>query len=301
MDDAVTFTDVSKSFGRVTAVDDLTRTLSVGESVALLGPNGAGKTTTIGLLLGLLRPDAGDVRVLGMAPDEAVASGSIAAMLQEGGLMPDVKVAELVDLVRGLYPDPLPMDQALETAGLGDLGGRLVNKLSGGQTQRLRFALALVGNPRTLVLDEPTAGLDVEARRTFWTSMRAYAASGRTVLFATHYLEEADENADRILVMSRGRVIADGPATEIKATVGGRTVRFTLDGQSSEGLDRLPGVKGMEIRGDSVTLSTADADETVAALYTSRGKVRDIEVTGADLEDAFLALTENDAQLTQAR
>ncbi len=290
---AVTLDGASKSFGAVHAVDAVDLTIRAGETVALLGPNGAGKSTTIGMLLGLRSPDTGTVRVLDITPGEAVAGGRIAAMLQEGGLMPDVTVAELVGFVRGLYPEPLPLGRVLETAGLAGLEKRRVDRLSGGQTQRLRLALALAGDPEVLVLDEPTAGMDVESRRAFWENMRAHAASGRTLLFATHYLEEADENADRVVVMTGGRVVADGPATEIKAAVGGRSVSFTLDGQPSEDLDRLPGVTAVEIRGDSVVLRTTDADTTVAELYASRGKVRDIEVTGADLEDAFLSLTES--------
>jgi len=218
---AIEIHDLHRSFGTVRAVDGLDLTIGKGESVAVLGPNGAGKSTTIAMLLGLLAPDAGSVAVWGMPPAEAVARGHIAAMLQEGGLMPGVTVAELVGFVRGLYPDPLPLDRVLEAAGPASLAGRRVDKLSGGQTQRVRFALALAGNPSVLVLDEPTSGMDVESRRAFWTSMRAEAAAGRTVLFATHYLEEADDNADHIVVVNGGRIVADGPATEIKAAAGG--------------------------------------------------------------------------------
>jgi ABC-2 type transport system ATP-binding protein len=212
-------------------------------------------------------------------------------MLQEGGLMPGVKVAELVGFVRALYPHPLPLDRVLETAGLTALAGRHVDRLSGGQTQRVRFALALAGNPSVLVLDEPTAGMDVESRRAFWTSMRAEAAAGRTVLFATHYLEEADDNADRIVVVNEGRVVADGPATEIKAAAGARTIRFSLAGGPLAGLEALPGVTTVEVHGDSVLLRSADPDATLRALLMARDEVKDIEVTGAGLEEAFLTLT----------
>lgn len=220
-----------------------------------------------------------------------MASGHIAAMLQQGGLIPGVKVVELVGFVRGLYPNPLPLDQVLETAGLAPLAGRHVDKLSGGQAQRVRFAMALVGNPSILVLDEPTAGMDVEARRRFWTSMRAEVAGGRTVLFATHYLEEADANADRIVVVNRGRIVADGSAPEIKAAAGGRTIRFSLADGSPTGLEHLPGVTAVETHAGRTLLRSADPDATLRALFASQAEVRDIEVSGAGLEEAFLALT----------
>jgi ABC-2 type transport system ATP-binding protein len=292
-EDAVVFEAVSKRYGAVQAVDKLSLTIKRGETVALLGPNGAGKSTSIGMLLGLIEPSGGTVRVLGGTPHAAVERGRIAAMLQDSGLMPGVKVGELLAFVRALYPRPMPLQRALAAAGLEGLTGRRVDRLSGGQAQRLRFAMALVADPEILVLDEPTAAMDVEARRAFWAAMRAEAATGRTVLFATHYLEEADENADRIVVIDQGRLIADGGATEIKALAGGRTVRFTLAGTSSDGLDRLPGVQAVELHGQTVLLRTSDADATVWALYHRRDQVRDLEVSGADLEEAFVALTGN--------
>jgi ABC-2 type transport system ATP-binding protein len=200
-------------------------------------------------------------------------------------------VAELLRFAAGLYPDPLPLERVLDVAALRELAGRRVDRLSGGQAQRLRFALALIGNPEVLLLDEPTAAMDVESRRAFWTAMRAEAAAGRTVLFATHYLEEAEEASDRVVVIARGRVVADGPPARIKAAVGGRTVRFTLTGRSTEGLERLPGVTAMEAHGQDVRLRCSDADATVWALYQRRDQVRDLEIAGADLEEAFLALT----------
>jgi ABC-2 type transport system ATP-binding protein len=288
---AIEFTNVSKSYGSVQAVRSLDLAVETGRTVALLGPNGAGKSTAIGMLLGLLRADSGMVQVFGGNPDSAVAQGRIGAMLQEGALVHGVTVRELVDFVRSLYPDPLPLDEVLRVAGLTDLARRRADQLSGGQTQRVRFALAIAGAPRLLVLDEPTAAMDVETRRAFWASMRAYAAGGRTILFATHYLEEADENADRVIVISRGLVVADGTAAEIKARAGGKTVRFTLGDQSAAGLDRLPGVTEVEIRGAVALLRTDDADATTEALYRTGLRVRDLEIKGADLEDAFLSLT----------
>jgi ABC-2 type transport system ATP-binding protein len=290
-DQAVELAGVSKRFGTARAVDGLDLEIAPGETVALLGPNGAGKSTTVKLLLGLVPPDSGRVRVLGGGAAEAVAGGRIAAMLQDGGFMPGVKVIELLRFAAGLYPHPLPLERVLDTAGLHELAGRRVDRLSGGQAQRVRFALALAGNPEVLVLDEPTAAMDVEGRRAFWAAMRAEAAAGRTVLFATHYLEEAEEGSDRVVVIANGRVVADGSPSRIKATVGGRTVRFTLTGRSSQGLDRLPGVTAVEVQGQRVRLRTSDADATVCALDERRDQVRDLEIAGADLEEAFLALT----------
>ncbi|MCK2216559.1 ABC transporter ATP-binding protein [Actinomadura sp. ATCC 31491] len=290
--DAITFDHVSKHYGDVLAVADLSLAIEPGSTVALLGPNGAGKSTSINLLLGLLRPSSGQVLVHGRDPGAAVRDGEMGGMLQSGELIPELTVKELVDLVRRLYPRPLPLDDILRLADLGDLAGRRANKLSGGQTQRVRFALAIAGAPRILLLDEPTAAMDVESRLRFWAGMHDYAAGGRTVLFATHYLEEADAHADRVLVIARGQLAADGTAAEIKAGVGGQTVRFTLGEQPAAGLDRLPGVTAVEVVDGVVTLHTADPDATLSGLY--RGTtldVRHVQLSGADLEAAFLALT----------
>ncbi|GII79239.1 ABC transporter ATP-binding protein [Sphaerisporangium rufum] len=292
---AIELSGVRKSFGAVRAVDGLDLTMEPGRTVAILGPNGAGKSTTISMLLGLARPTAGTVRVFGHSPEEAVARGEIGAMLQEGALIPELTVRETVDFIRRLYPRPLPLEEILRMADLTELAGRRADRLSGGQTQRVRFALAIAGGPRLLVLDEPTAAMDVESRRAFWESMRGYASAGRTVLFATHYLEEADENSDRVIVMARGRLVADGTAAEIKAGAGAGagTVAFSLGDQPAAGLDVLPGVTAVDIQGGTVRLVTADVDATVAALYRGTDlDVRDLQVRGADLEDAFLSLTQ---------
>ena len=217
--------------GAVPAVREVDISIARGETVALLGPNGAGKTTTIDMLLGLLEPDAGSVAVLGLRPSAAVAGGLISGMLQTGALLRDLSVRELVAMMAALYPRPLDVDEVIELTGLEGIAGRRTQKLSGGETQRARFAIALVSNAELLVLDEPTVALDVESRRSFWTAMRGLAGRGKTVLFATHYLEEADEYADRVILMARGRVVADGPPTEVKALVGARTIRATLPGR----------------------------------------------------------------------
>ncbi|MEU6168715.1 ABC transporter ATP-binding protein [Streptomyces tanashiensis] len=287
---AVAFTGVTRHFGPVRAVDGIDLTIRRGETVALLGRNGAGKSTTIGLLLGLDEPDGGEVRLFGDTPARAVAAGRTGAMLQDGRPVPRVTVRELVTFVARTYPEPLPVAEALALAGLTELAGRRIDRLSGGQVQRVRFAVALAGNPELIVLDEPTAALDVEAREAFWDSMRGYARRGNTVLFSTHYLEEADAHADRIVVIDSGRVLADGTGEELKRAAGGSLVAFDLAGGPSEGLDLLPGVTSLEIRGDRARLHTDDSDATVRAL-AERDAIRGLEVAPVSLNDAFLALT----------
>ncbi|MDV9190732.1 ABC transporter ATP-binding protein [Streptomyces sp. SR27] len=287
---AVGFRAATKTFGAVRAVDGLDLTVPRGETVALLGRNGAGKSTAISLLLGLDTPDGGLVELFGGAPDAAVAAGRVGAMLQEGRAVPRVTVRELVSFVARTYPAPMPVAEALALAGLTGLAGRRVDRLSGGQTQRVRFAVALVGNPELIVLDEPTAALDVEARREFWDSMRGYARRGNTVLFSTHYLEEADAYADRIVVLDAGRVLAVGTSEELKRAAGGSLVSFDLAGGPTDWLDLLPGVTSYEIRGDRARLRTDDSDATVRAL-AERDAIRALEVTQVSLDDAFLALT----------
>ena len=218
----VAFDRVTRRFGDIAAVDGLTFAVEPGETVALLGPNGAGKTTTAALLLGLLEPDAGEVHVFDGRPAEAIARGRVGAMLQDAGLPQWVTAKGLIELIRGLYPDPLPLEDVLRISDLEDVAGRRVERLSGGQRQRVRLALALSGNPDLLVLDEPTAALDVAARRSFWDRVRGDALQGRTVLFATHRMEEADAVAARVLVIANGRLVADGTPEQVKAAAGGQ-------------------------------------------------------------------------------
>ncbi|MFJ3902240.1 ABC transporter ATP-binding protein [Streptomyces sp. NPDC090025] len=287
---AVTFTAATRTYGTVRAVDGIDLTIARGETVALLGRNGAGKSTAINLLLGLDEPTTGKVRLFGDAPARAVAAGRVGAMLQDTRPVPRVTVRELVEFVARTYPEPLPVDEALALAGLTELAGRRVDRLSGGQAQRVRFAIALAGDPELVVLDEPTAALDVEARAAFWDSMRGFARRGNTVLFSTHYLEEADENADRIVVVDSGRILADGTADQLKRAAGGTAVAIDLAGGPSEGLSELPGVTALEIRGDRAQLRSTDPDATVRAL-AARDLIRGIEVTPVSLNEAFLTLT----------
>jgi ABC-2 type transport system ATP-binding protein len=222
-------------------------------------------------------------------------------MLQTGELIRDVSVRELVAMMASLYPDPMDVTAALELTGLTTIAGQRTHKLSGGQTQRVRFALAVVSNPELLVLDEPTVALDVEGRREFWSIMREFAGRGKTVLFATHYLEEADANADRAILMAHGRIVADGPTTEIKARVGRRTLRATLPGVDQSRLAGLPGVATAERHGDAVILSCLDSDRSIRALLEQYPETKDIEIVGGSLEEAFLELTsEPDADEPEA-
>jgi ABC-2 type transport system ATP-binding protein len=283
--------ELRKSFGDVHAVDGIDFSIQPGETVALLGPNGAGKSTTIDMMLGLQRPDGGTVTVFDKTPPEAVDAGIVGAMLQSGSLIRDLTVRELVSMVASLYPKPMQFDDALELAGLTSIGARRTNKLSGGETQRTRFAVAVVADPELLVLDEPTVAMDVEARHAFWTSMRAFAARGKTIVFATHYLDEADEYADRVVLMARGQIVADGAPTEIKARVGLRQIRATLPTVVADDLTSLPGVTHSERRGDSVVLSCSDSDAAIRAFLAQYPSAKDIEIRGADLDDAFLLLT----------
>ncbi|MFF3936517.1 ABC transporter ATP-binding protein [Streptomyces phaeofaciens] len=289
---AVGFDRVSKTYGDVRAVDGLTLALHPGETVALLGPNGAGKSTTLDLLLGLKQADSGTVRVFGTAPREAIVAGRVGAMLQSGGLMDEVTVAELVALACALHPKPYELSEVLSRAGVSQIAGRKVDKLSGGQAQRVRFALATAGDSDLIVLDEPTTGMDVTTRQAFWATMREQADQGRTVLFATHYLEEADAIADRVLVLHRGRLLADGTAAEIKAKAGARRISFDLEGGIDEpALRALPFLTSVDVSGHTVRVQSADADATVHALYGLGLYPRNLEVAGLGLEQAFVALT----------
>lgn len=257
----------------VSAVDSVDLTIHPGEIVAFLGPNGAGKTTTVDMLLGLTAPTSGTVEVYGTTPHRAVVDGRVSAVMQTGGLLPDVTVRETVRAIAALHGRPERVDVAIERAGLGPIAGRQVQACSGGEQQRLKFALALVPDPDLVILDEPTTGMDAGARHEFWETMRADAAEGRTIVFATHYLAEADAFADRTVLMARGRIAADGPTAEVRAAYGAQTITFRppADRVGTHGVD--PGWL-----------------EEVRRAMAPLG-ITDLEVASASLEAAFLALT----------
>ncbi|GAA1917424.1 ABC transporter ATP-binding protein [Nocardioides lentus] len=305
---AIELVGLEKTFrtkdGEVRAVRGVDLRVDAGEVVALLGPNGAGKTTTLDVVLGLTEPSAGTARVFGRRPREAVTAGRVAAVLQTGGLLRDLTVAETVRLVASTYDGrggADVVDDVLVRAGVAHLAGRLVSRCSGGEQQRLRFALALVPDPDLLVLDEPTAGMDVTARRDFWAAMHAEAARGRTVVFATHYLAEAGTSADRIVVVAGGRVVADGSVDEVRSRVAGRSVSVDLPADTGRGdrlvtaVRRLPGVVGVVVEGSRLRVSAPDSDAVARALLVDLGATG-LEVVAGSLDDAFATLTEGEAR-----
>ncbi len=302
---AVELTALTKTFpgraGAVLAVRGIDLTIARGEVVAFLGPNGAGKTTTLDLLLGLTTPTSGEVRVLGGSPREAVRAGRVSAVLQTGGLLRDLTVRETVELIASTNAVHAPVEDVLGRANLTTLSNRKVSKCSGGEQQRLRFGLALLPDPELLVLDEPTAGMDVSARHAFWESMHAEAAAGRTILFATHYLEEADAFASRIVLVAGGRVVADGPTDVVRGRALGRTVAARVDhdlvAAAVADLRALPSVHDVSVERDRLTVTTSDSDAVARTLLTSLG-ARDLEVTSGSLESAFLTLTGSDPDAT---
>jgi ABC-2 type transport system ATP-binding protein len=286
---ALDISGLTVRYGETVAVDGLDLTVPAGQTVALLGPNGAGKSTTVNAVLGLLRPDAGRIQVLGRTPLDAIRAGGVGAMLQHGGLPSEARVGEVIDLVRRSFPTAWPLDDLVATAGIEGLLARPVDALSGGQRQRVLLALALAGEPPLLLLDEPTSAMDVEGRRAFWTTMRGLAGRGHTVVFATHHLEEADAVADRVVVVAGGRVVADGSAAQLKA--GGVTRRISFTAGPGQDLGALPAVRSSSRQGSTVTLTTADAEATLRALLADGTPLPDLEVRGASLEDAVLTLT----------
>jgi ABC-2 type transport system ATP-binding protein len=294
----VSFHNVRKTFGHVKAVDGLSLDLRTGETVAILGPNGAGKSTSLDMLLALRKPTSGTIRMFGSDPYHAIKSGRVGAMLQSGGLMPEVTVRELVTLVTGFHPRPLPVEETLRRAGITQFAGQRVDRLSGGQTQRVRFALAIVGEVDLIVLDEPTTAMDVETRQAFWANMKAEVAEGRTLLFATHYLEEADQAADRIIVLNKGRLLADGTPSQIKARAGAKRISFRLDQLDEPFLLGLPNLVNLEIRHDLVQIQSSDSDRTLYAVLDAGYRPREIEVSSLGLEQAFLAITAEDNGIT---
>src|SRR5450755_2199450 len=290
---AIGLRGVHKNFGSVEAVKGIDLDIASGEIVAFLGPNGAGKTSTIDIILGLSRPTAGEVSVFGMAPRQAIARGLVSAVMQTGGLLKDLTVAETAQYTASLFAHSMPVGEVLKRAGISGIADRRVGKCSGGEQQRLRFAMALLSDPELLILDEPTTGMDVEGRRSFWGAIRHDTAEGRTVLFATHYLEEADAYADRIILLRHGQIVADGTSSEVKARAAGRTVRATMTGADEATLAAIPGADSVEVRGDTVLIHSSDSDAVARYLLTST-QAKDLEINTRGLEDAFIALTSDD-------
>lgn len=281
---------VSKRYGQTVALDGVDLSFEEGRLTAVLGPNGAGKTTAIKLLLGLTRPSAGRVRIFGANPVEPSSRRRVGAMLQVSKVPETLKVREHLELFASYYPKPLKVAEAVAVAGLQGLEGRLFGKLSGGERQRVLFALALVGDPDLLFLDEPSVGMDVESRRAFWGYIRGLLERGKSILLSTHYLEEADALADRVVVLNHGRVIADGPPSAIKRLAAGKRVRCVtrLDDDALRG---LPGVQSVSRDRGVAVLVTGAADELVRELIARDPQLRDLEVSGVALEEAFLKLT----------
>ncbi len=295
--DALSLRGVTRSYGEVRALDGLDLEIRPGEIVALLGPNGAGKSTAMEMMVGLATPEQGSVRVLGTDPTTATRTGLIGTMLQAGALLPDQRVRTMLRMLHSLQAHPMPMAEVVAQADIAELMPRRISALSGGQSQRVRFAIALLGDPQVLLLDEPTVGMDIGARRAFWQQMRRVAASGRTVVFATHHLEEAEREAGRVVVMDRGRVVADGTGAEIVAVVAGRVI--TLRGVAAERVAALPGVDSAgadETDDRRVRAVCSDSDAALAALFTGplASEVHDVLVAAPGLEEAFLRITEHE-------
>jgi ABC-2 type transport system ATP-binding protein len=282
--------NVSKSYGANVALDGVSFAVEPGQLVALLGANGAGKTTAVRLLLGLAKPNAGLARVFGDDPRETHTRARIGAMLQVARVPETLRVGEHIHLFSSYYPDPLPMADVIDAAALHGLEKRPFGELSGGQKQRVLFALAICGNPSLLVLDEPTVGLDVEARRAMWEQIRRFQELGCAILLTTHYLAEADALADRIAVIDRGKLIADGTPEAIKARTAGKRVRCITRIPLADVLT-IDGVSAAAREGRTTDITTANADGVVRELFTRDPTLSALEVSGAQLEDAFLALT----------
>jgi ABC-2 type transport system ATP-binding protein len=287
-----TLTNITKRYGTTVALDDLSMSLRPGEVVALLGPNGAGKSTAVKLLLGLIAPSSGTTRVFGSDPREATTRTRVGAMLQVARVTETLRVREHLDLFRSYYPHPLPVADIVRIAQLQGIEDRFFGQLSGGQKQRALFALAICGNPDLIFLDEPTVGMDIEARRALWQQIRSLSAQGKTVLLTTHYLAEADALAHRIIVINKGRVISAGTPAEIKRSSGSRTIRCQTR-LSREFLQTLPGVSNVEFNQGAVVVTASEAETVVREMLQRDESLSGLEVAGPALEDAFLALTKN--------
>jgi ABC-2 type transport system ATP-binding protein len=286
---------VSKNYGEVRALRNVNFAVHAGQVVALLGPNGAGKTTAVKLLLGLMEPKSGKARVFGGDPTNPQNRMRTGAMLQVGRVPETLRVCEHIDLFSSYYPNPSPMGEVLATAGLEKLRHRRFGDLSGGQRQRTLFALAVCGNPDLLFLDEPTVGLDVEARRALWEEIRRLVARGKTVLLTTHYLEEADALADRIVVINQGTIIAEGTPSEIKAQTSGKRIRC-ITALTVASVLQIPGVTAARQDREAVEIHAREAEPVVRQLLARDASLSGLEITSAGLEEAVLALTQDNRE-----
>jgi ABC-2 type transport system ATP-binding protein len=284
---------VSKSYGTVTALHDITFRLQAGELVAVLGPNGAGKTTMIRILLGLAHASHGTARLFSSDPENREARTRVGAMLQVGKVPETLLVHEHIDLFSSYYPNPLPISETMSIAGVKEIANKKFGDLSGGQRQRVLFALAICGDPDLLFLDEPTVGLDVEARRMLWAEIRKMISRGKTVLLTTHYLEEADALADRVVVINRGSVIAEGSPADIKRQAAGRRIRC-VSSLDVTVVRRVAGVVDVRQDREALEIRATEAEPVIRELLARDQHLSGLEVTSAGLEDAFLALTRDD-------
>jgi ABC-2 type transport system ATP-binding protein len=281
---------VTKRYSAVTALDDISLAIDPGRVTAVLGPNGAGKTTAVRLMLGLTRPTSGRARLFGTDPQDPAARRRTGVMLQVANVPETLRVREHIDLFRSYYPAPMPFDAVLRAAGLTGIADRKYGELSGGQKQRVQFALAICGDPELLFLDEPTVGLDVSSRRAFWQEVRALTARGRGILLTTHYLEEADALADRVVVIQHGRVVADAPPSELKSLAAARRIRCVTS-LPVHGLERMPGVQSVRRDGAATEILTSEAERVARELLIADHGLSGLEISGAGLEEAFLTLT----------
>ncbi|MFY9263457.1 MAG: ABC transporter ATP-binding protein [Actinomycetaceae bacterium] len=289
MNTILNITDLRKTFadptGPVHAVAGINLTIERGEIVSLLGPNGAGKTTLIDMILGLTSPTSGVVEICGTSPATAISQGKLSALLQTGGLLDDMRVGEVLTYIASAYTHHEPIADILERTNLTRLSSRKVAKLSGGERQRLKFALALLPNPDLLILDEPTTAMDVTVRREFWDAMHAEARAGRTIIFATHYLDEAERFANRIVLMNKGKIIADGDTASIRALAGLRQIRATISHAEPQRIKSFTQQYGADVVGEHIFLATPDSD--AAALALLQAGATELELVSPSLDDAF--------------
>jgi len=294
----IVFDHVVKKYGNREALKGLSVTFPSGQVTALLGPNGAGKTTAVSILLGLSKATKGTVNVGEYQAGDRILRQRMGAMLQESPVADGLQVREMLNLFRGYYREPLPLDHLLVISGLEQKANRRVSSLSGGEKRRLSFALAMAGNPDIIVLDEPTTGMDVESRMRFWEVIRVYAIQGKTILFTTHYLEEADTAADHIAVIADGRLVAEGTPQSLKAAMPLRKITFRISGEliSEQQLLALPGVQEVRRADDLMELFSVDTDRLLPLLLQSGIQMTDIQIHAAKLEEVFHQLTRGSAE-----